>query len=64
MKIMNCPFCGSDDVSCLGGCLGGETMAWVACYNCNAEGPTAATREGAVHRWNERIKVDDNEDRD
>ena len=51
MKIMNCPFCGGDDVHCIEGC----TMSWVVCGECGAEGPAMFTPLGAVHRWNERI---------
>ena len=46
-----CPFCGGagvldDD--------GEDCAFWVLCFECNAEGPTAATAEGAWGYWDQR----------
>lgn len=48
MKIKNCPFCGNDEAEL----IEGDTISWVACNKCRAEGPTATTPTGAIGRWN------------
>lgn len=48
MKIMNCPFCGSDEVKL----IEGFTKSWVICEDCGADGPMSYTSNDAIGRWN------------
>jgi Lar family restriction alleviation protein len=55
MKLLNCPFCGSDEVTC----IEGVSISWVICVKCGADGPVASTSVGAIRKWNERIKEEE-----
>ena len=55
MKLLNCPFCGSDEIFL----VKGDSMAWVICLKCGADGPTALSTPGAIRKWNERIRMED-----
>jgi Lar family restriction alleviation protein len=55
-KILECPFCGSNDVAL-------ETDSWQGCHTveyrhnvycdgCNAEGPTSNKINEAIDKWN------------
>ena len=53
-KLINCPFCGDNDLF-VGRVGDGRSDARaVTCNKCDAEGPTAVTRNEAKALWNAR----------
>lgn len=52
-RLKPCPFCGSDNVTILGG-LGSKPVFWGFCNTCNTKNDYATTREGAIKNWNTR----------
>lgn len=55
--IRGCPFCGSNDVTCVGG--EGIPGLRVFCSGCGGMGPVRSSREIAVHDWNFRPELQD-----
>lgn len=47
IEILPCPFCRSDDLR-----MASPSECWVDCQGCDAEGPTAFTKEDAAQKWN------------
>lgn len=53
-KLLNCPFCGSTDISCAD--AGHKTDIWfVQCENCGATFPHFDSKEEAIDNWNRRV---------
>ena len=48
MKIMKCPFCGSDEVQL----IEGYSKSWVICEECGADGPMSFAPNDAIDKWN------------
>lgn len=48
MKILNCPFFGSDEVRL----IEGYSKSWVICEECGADGPMSFAPNDAIGRWN------------
>lgn len=52
-ELKHCPFCGSMDVEL----DHGDTLAWVACLDCHADGPTTENGDDyASQLWNSRAE--------
>lgn len=52
-KLLPCPFCGSTNVNLL--IKEGPLFKWVACMDCNAQGPIEfGNEEKAISAWNRR----------
>lgn len=50
-ELKPCPFCGeSEKIEC----YADYGMAYVMCYNCEAEGPPLKTGQEAIAAWNKR----------
>jgi len=52
-KPLPCPFCGGDDWTARAFQCGDSY--YVRCNDCEAEGPPADSRNGAIIAWNARV---------
>ena len=51
-ELKPCPFCQSEDIRAFDI---GKTFV-LYCHDCCSSGPEADTLEGAIERWNRRVK--------
>lgn len=57
-KLLNCPFCGSDDLQIYEPYCNPAREAWIACLSCSQ---LSGSVEGAIKAWNTRTQIPYNE---
>lgn len=53
-KLLNCPFCGGDDLQIYKPDCNPAREAWIACLSCSQ---LSGSVEGAIKAWNTRTQI-------